>query len=120
MLMAVVGVVELGLLYADVILLIGFGSMNNVATPLVAELSIGLMCISDPISFILSWIRPQVAAILLASSAGTSLVLSVAGSDRHSFGALWLSGGVFWTLKFLLSYVFYNKSHLYLSSGART
>ena len=108
-LVAVVVIVESGLLYADGILFIGFMYMNNVATPLAAKLSMLLMCICDPISFILSWLKPKVAAALLAFSAGITLMLSVIASDSHSRGALWLSGGVFWAAKFLLAYIFYSK-----------
>jgi hypothetical protein len=108
-LIAIVVIVELGLLYADGIIFIGFMAANNVETPLAAKLSMLLMCICDPISFILSWFKPKIAAALLAFSAAITLMLSVVGSDRHSLGALWLSGGIFWAVKFVLSYVFYNK-----------
>jgi hypothetical protein len=101
--------VELGLLYADVIAAIGFSVFNNEPASSMEKLSLLLMCICDPISFGLSWFKPKYAGLLLAITSGITLALSLAASDRHSLKALWFSGGLFWGMKFVLSYLFYRK-----------
>jgi hypothetical protein len=106
---------ELGLLYADVIVSIGFLTFNNRGVPTTEKLSMPLMCAGDLTSFVISWFKPKVAGVLLAITSGLTLILSLISSNGHSLRALWLTGGLFWLVKFVLSYVFYNKLRLVLS-----
>lgn len=106
---AAVVAVELGILYADVIVFIGFTSINNIEALFTRNLSLLLMCICDLLAFVCSWIRLKAAAIILAASSGVTLILCLIAADKHSIEALWLLGGAFWAIKFLLAYVFYTR-----------
>lgn len=101
---------ELGLVILNGILFFGFSFMNNVETPLVGRIGLGLMCILDPVAFILSWIRPKVACVLLISTSVMTLLMSLLASDLHNLQSLWLSGGLFWVAKFLLAAFFWYRS----------
>lgn len=117
---AIVVAVEFGILYADGILFLGFSSVSNVESVLPEKLSLILMCTCDPMAFILSWIKPKIAAIILSVSSCVTLIMSIVASDAHSLKALWFLGGIFWIAKFVLSYVFYKKFLRIFSSPAST
>jgi hypothetical protein len=102
-------VFELGLVVLDGILFFGFTFMNNVETPSVGRMALLLMCIFDPVTFVLSWIRPKLASLLLISTSVATLLMSLLASDLHNLQSLWLSGGLFWAAKFLLAAFFWYR-----------
>jgi hypothetical protein len=106
----IAAVFELGLVILDGILFFGFTFMNNVETPLFGRISLLLMCVFDPVAFVLSWIRPKVACILLIATSAATLLMSLFASDLHNLQSLWLSGGLFWAAKFLLAAFFWHRS----------
>jgi hypothetical protein len=84
--------VELGILYGDVILAIGFSVFNNRPVPWMENLSLLIMCICDPVSFLLSWFKPKAAGLLLAITSVITVGLSVAASDPHSSSQAGING----------------------------
>ena len=100
--------VELALLYADVVLFIGFTSANNVEAPFTREIAVSLMCVGDLSSFIMSWVKPRYAGTMLACTTGIFLILSLTAADKHSLQALWLTGGLFVLFKFTLAFLLYR------------
>jgi hypothetical protein len=116
---AALALVELGILYADGLLLIGLLIASNAEASLPAKLSLGIICVCDPVSFIVSWFRPKVAAIILAVSAGVAALLAIFAADLHSLKALWFLGAIFWAGKFILcSFFFYKMGPIIRSSNS--